>query len=259
MFKLTGLLIALLSLLFVQGCGGMDSYSVNRGYATPQKNPFEIADENYRNCQRQLEPYFPPYRSDVIVLGPNDPDLFNKLSSTRQIDESYKQYLLVTRQISQICDQQAIRAISEISAYHTPVVVDSINKTNFLILEVMQGKIKNFGEYNTLYKKIGDEAQVAWLRANADFNRQSQQELAARRAEALQRLQVWNALQQQTNQTWMNMAPKQNNVYQYKPPVNTNCYYIGNSMTCNSSQLGTLNNSTTNCYRIGNSIQCNSY
>lgn len=238
---------------FLHGCAGMSGSSV------AQKHPLDIAFENWTACLMPIEKLKPSYQNEVMISGESDPLYYQKLSSKRIINADYREFLVAAMPVQRSCNSKYLQEVQSASAYHVPAVVDLINKQEFMVLEVMQEKIKYFGEYVSTIQRVWKEFGADFATATVELTRQNQQELAARRAAAIQGLQVLTTLQQQQNQTWKNMIQQQNSVYQYKPPVTTNCYYIGNNLQCNSSQLGTMNNSTTNCHRIGNSIQCNTY
>lgn len=248
--------------VFLVGCGGGAGYSSS---SAPQEHPLDVVTETFSKCgMYETKRIKPDYRDEVIVTGPTDPEYVKKITSTRKIEDDYKQYLINGTPIRQRCQSEFLTNVARYSQYHVPGIIAGFNELDFLVIEVITGKIKTFGEYNSVYQRVEQKINTEWVRASIELNKQSQQELAARRAQALQGLQVLNALQQQQQQVsndWIkSMSPQQASPnIQYTPPVVTNCDYMGDSLMCSSGRIGEIDRSNTTCDRIGDSISCTTW
>lgn len=222
--------------VFLIGCGGGAGYGSS---SAPQKHGLDIAYEYWTKCSQSGRP-----KMGSGVIG-----------------DAYKKELLRYLPTFQNCGSTYISNVARYSVYHVPVAIDYVNQHAMTADDVLTGKIRTFSALKSAGLRMDSRFSSDYAQATIEYTNNASQEQAARRAQALQGLQILNALNQQQNQTWKAMTQQSqfqlnSSQNQYKPPSTTTCRYIGTSLNCQTGQLGSLNQSTTSCRRVGSNIVC---
>ena len=76
--------------IFLGGCGGGAGY-----VSTQAKHPYDIAWGNHDACIASIDTSLPAGVNDFLLWGYDDPDRLRKSTLQVQIEQDYKDYLLM--------------------------------------------------------------------------------------------------------------------------------------------------------------------
>ena len=228
MFRVFVFIFGLCGLL-LQGCG---SAGINyQGGQSNQDRYNKILKEHFA-CLESIFTNRPDGYDEVMISSGKDPQIWEKMQSTRLIDEPFIKFQVENTSARAQCNADTYNKLGQLDYRIVRLYADWDSQRESLITQILKGEIKTFGEYNSarhnIETKMESKEHMMFAEINRDIYR-AQAELDAERRR--QQAEFWNNYNNSQQAYWnaFNQSLFQSTI---RRPVTTNCMDLGGMFTC---------------------------